>query len=144
MGNRFGQGAANRSPNLAALEICAGGLVAVGDDVEGIRDLARPSVALYVGGMGARGRNFYNSLVQRYGFEADAARIQDLYLAGKKQEAAAAVPRELLEKTSLVGSEGYVKDRIQAFKDAGVTVLNVIPADAEPAKLIARLKEWVA
>ena len=143
-GSALAKGAANRSPELAALEICAGGLVAVGDDVEGIRDLARPSVALYVGGMGARGRNFYNSLVQRYGFEAEAARIQDLYLEGKKQEAAAAVPAELLEKTSLVGSEGYVKDRIAAFKEAGVTVLNVIPADAEPAKLVTRLKEWIA
>lgn len=142
-GSALAKGAANRSPDLAALEICAGGLVAVGDDVEGIRDLARPSVALYVGGMGARGRNFYNSLVQRYGFEAEATRIQDLYLEGKKQEAAAAVPAELLEKTSLVGSEGYVKDRIAAFKEAGVTVLNVIPADAEPARLIARLKEWI-
>jgi F420-dependent oxidoreductase-like protein len=143
-GSALAKGAANRSPDLAALEICAGGLVAIGDDVEAIRDLARPSVALYVGGMGARGRNFYNSLVQRYGFEAEAARIQDLYLEGKKQEAAAAVPAELLEKTSLVGSEGYVKDRIAAFKEAGVTVLNVIPADAEPARLIARLKEWIA
>lgn len=142
-GDALAKGAANRSPELAPLEICAGSLVAVGDDVVGLRDLARPSVALYVGGMGARGRNFYNSLVQRYGFEAEAARIQDLFLAGHKQEAAAAVPEELLEKTSLVGSEGYVKDRIAAFKDAGVTVLNVIPVDAEPARLIERLKEWI-
>jgi len=143
-GDALAKGAANRSPDLGPLEICAGSLVAVGEDVEAIRDLARPSVALYVGGMGARGRNFYNSLVQRYGFEAEAARIQDLYLEGKKQEAAAAVPDELLEKTSLVGPESYVKERIEAFREAGVTVLNVIPADAEPAKLIERLKEWIA
>ncbi|MDQ6616440.1 MAG: LLM class F420-dependent oxidoreductase [Actinomycetota bacterium] len=143
-GAPLAKGAANRSPDLAPLEICAGSLVAVGEGIEGLRDLARPTVALYVGGMGARGRNFYNSLVQRYGFEAEAARIQDLYLEGRKDEAAAAVPDELLEKTSLVGSEGYVKDRIAAFKEAGVTVLNVIPADPEPARLIERLREWIA
>jgi F420-dependent oxidoreductase-like protein len=143
-GRALAKGTANRSPDLGPLEVCAGSLVAVGEAVEGLRDLARPSIALYVGGMGARGRNFYNTLIQRYGFEAEAARIQDLYLAGHKQEAAAAVPEELLEKTSLVGSEGYVKDRIAAFKEAGVTVLNVIPADPEPARLIERLKEWIA
>jgi F420-dependent oxidoreductase-like protein len=143
-GGALAKGTANRSADLAPLEICAGSLVAVGEGIEGLRDLARPSVALYVGGMGAKGRNFYNSLVQRYGFEAEAARIQDLYLAGHKLEAAAAVPGELLEKTSLVGPESYVKERIAAFKEAGVTVFNVIPADAEPARLIERLREWIA
>jgi F420-dependent oxidoreductase-like protein len=143
-GPALAKGTANRSPALGPLEVCAGGLLAVGDDVESLRDLARPSVALYVGGMGARGKNFYNSLVQRYGFEEEAARIQDLYLAGHKEEAAAAVPAELLEKTSLVGSEGYVKDRIAAFQESGVTVLNVIPFDADPAGLVARVKEWLA
>jgi F420-dependent oxidoreductase-like protein len=143
-GPALAKGTANRSPALGPLEVCAGGLLAVGDDVESLRDLARPSVALYVGGMGARGKNFYNSLVQRYGFEEEAARIQDLYLAGHKAEAAAAVPAELLEKTSLVGSEGYVKDRIAAFQESGVTVLNVIPFDADPAGLVARVKEWLA
>ncbi|HEX3539811.1 MAG TPA: LLM class F420-dependent oxidoreductase [Acidimicrobiales bacterium] len=143
-GESLAKGSANRSPELASLDICAGGLLAVGDDVEGLRDLARPTIALYVGGMGARGRNFYNTLVQRYGFEEEAARIQDLYLAGHKEEAAAAVPAELLEKTSLVGSEGYVKDRIAAFRDSGVTVLNVVPFDADPAGLVARVKEWLA
>lgn len=143
-GDALAAGAARRSPDLATLEICAGGLVAVGEGLEGVRDFARPMVALYVGGMGARGRNFYNSLVQRYGFEAEAATVQDLYLEGKKQEAAAALPTELLEKTSLVGPEGYVKERIAAFEEAGVTVLNVIPVDAEPARLISRLKEWIS
>ena len=137
-------GQAKRSSERAPLEICAGGLLAVGDDVEGLRDLARPTLALYVGGMGARGKNFYNSLVQRYGFEEEAARIQDLYLAGHKEDAAAAVPAELLEKTSLVGSEGYVKDRIAAFKESGVTVLNIVPFDADPAALITRVKGWLA
>ena len=142
-GDALAKGTANRPPDLGPLEICAGGLVAVGDGVEGLRDLARPSVALYVGGMGARGQNFYNSLVQRYGFEAEAAVVQDLYLSGKKHEAAAAVPDELLEKTSLIGTAGYVRDRIAAFAEAGVTVLNVVPVDAEPARLIGQLKEWM-
>jgi F420-dependent oxidoreductase-like protein len=143
-GDALATGSANRKPELAPLEVCAGGLVAIGEDVAGVRDLARPIVALYVGGMGARGRNFYNSLVQRYGFEAEASRIQDLYLAGQKREAEAAVPEELLEKTSLVGPESYVKERVAAFREAGVTVLNVIPADPQPARLVSRLRELMA
>ena len=111
----------------------------------GIRDLARPMIALYVGGMGAKGRNFYNDLVCRYGFEAEAAEIQDLYLAGKKQEAAAMVPEALLEATSLCGPEGYVKEKIAAFAEAGVTHLNVTPiptGDQTQATVISQLKEW--
>ena len=137
------QGRARRDPDLAPLEICAGGLVAIGDGLDELRDLARPTVALYLGGMGAKGRNFYNSLAQRYGFEAEAAEVQELYLDGRKQEAAAAVPAELLEKTSLIGPPGYVRDRIAAFKEAGVTVLNVIPVDPDPAQVVEQLKEWI-
>lgn len=135
-------GLAKRSPDLPPLEISAGGLVAVGDDVAGLRDMMRPMIALYVGGMGARGKNFYNDLARRYGFEKEAELIQDLYLDGKKDEAAAAVPAELLESMTLVGPEGYVKDRIAAYKEAGVTLLNVMPFAEDPVKLIAQLKEW--
>ena len=102
-------GAAKRAADLGPLEIVAGGLLAVGDDAASLRDLARPMIALYVGGMGAKGRNFYNDLVRRYGYEAEAEQIQDLYLDGKKDEAAAAVPDGLLEATTLCGPEGYVK-----------------------------------
>ena len=84
--------------------------------------------ALYVGGMGAKGRNFYNDLVKRYGYEQEAEQIQDLYLDGKKDEAAKLVPDELLEATTLCGSEGYVKERLAAYKESGVTVLNVTPS----------------
>ena len=84
-------------------------------------------MALYVGGMGARGKNFYNDLARRYGYEDEAKLIQDLYLDGKKDEAAAAVPVELLRSMSLVGPEGYVKERLAAFAEAGVTTLNVSP-----------------
>jgi hypothetical protein len=99
--------------------------------------------ALYVGGMGAKGRNFYNDLVRRYGFEQEAEQIQDLYLDGKKDEAAKLVPEELLEATTLCGSEGYVKDRLAAYKDSGVTVLNVTPVGPDPVKLLEQVKTWI-
>jgi F420-dependent oxidoreductase-like protein len=143
-GESLAKGAANRAPDLGPLEVCAGGLVAIGDDVQGVRDFVRPMVALYVGGMGARGKNFYNALVRRYGYEKEAELIQDLYLDGKKQEAAAAVPDELLESMSICGTEGYVKDRLAAYKEAGVTVLNITPVGPDPIKVVDRLKEWMA
>jgi alkanesulfonate monooxygenase SsuD/methylene tetrahydromethanopterin reductase-like flavin-dependent oxidoreductase (luciferase family) len=124
-GEALAAGNAKRDPELGPLDIVAGGTVAIGDDVKGILDFARPLVALYVGGMGARDKNFYNALVQRYGYEAEAKEIQDLYLDGKKDEAAAAVPVELLEGFNLVGPEGYVRERLAAFAESGVTVLNV-------------------
>src|SRR5690606_32015840 len=124
----------------------AGGLAFVGpeDEAQAVLDnFARPMAALYIGGMGAKGRNFYNSLVQRYGYEAEAAEIQDLYLAGKKDEAAALVPDELLRLTNLCGSPGFVQERIAAFQEAGVTVLNVTPASPDPVKLTEQLRAWV-
>jgi F420-dependent oxidoreductase-like protein len=126
-------GFAKRSPDLGPMDVVAGGLLAIGseDEVAGFRDFSRGMVALYVGGMGARERNFYNQLFQRYGYEAEAERIQDLYLDGKKGEAAAAVPDSFLEQTSLCGDEGYVRDRIAEFAAAGVTVLNVTPIAAD-------------
>jgi F420-dependent oxidoreductase-like protein len=143
-GESLAKGAANRSAELPPLEVVAGGMVAIGDDVESVRDFARPMVALYVGGMGARGRNFYNQLARRYGFEKEAELIQDLYLDGKKDEAAAAVPPELLESMSLCGPAGYVKERIDAFKESGVTVLNITPIGPDPIKIVEQVKEWVA
>ncbi len=137
-------GRAKRSPELGPLEIAAGGLVAIGDDAAGIAELSRPMVALYVGGMGAKGRNFYNDLMCRYGYEAEAAKIQDLYLEGKKDEAAAIVPKEFLELTNLCGPEGFVRDRLEAFKEAGVSVLNIIPVGDNPTAMIEKLKTWVS
>jgi F420-dependent oxidoreductase-like protein len=136
-------GAAKRSTDLAPLEIVAGGMLAVGDGAEAVRDFARPMVALYVGGMGAKGKNFYNDLVRRYGFEAEAEQIQDLYLDGKKDEAAKIVPDELLEAMSLCGSEGYVRERLAAYKEAGVTVLNITPVGPDPVKLVEQVKGWI-
>jgi F420-dependent oxidoreductase-like protein len=144
-GDDLRRGLAKRSPELGPLEISAGGMLAIGDDlpVEKIRDMGRPGTALYVGGMGARGKNFYNDVAVRYGFEQAAKDIQDLYLDGKKEEAAAKVPEEWLEKTSLVGSASYIKDRIAAYKEAGVTVLNVNPVGSDPVKAIDQLREIV-
>jgi F420-dependent oxidoreductase-like protein len=136
-------GAAKRPPELGPLEVVAGGLLAVGDDAASMRDLARPMLALYVGGMGAKGRNFYNDLARRFGYEAEAEKVQDLYLDGRKDEAAAAVPPGLLEAATICGPEGYVRDRIAAYRDTGVTVLNVTPIAADVPALVGRLKEWI-
>ncbi len=143
-GDALARGKAARPAELGRLDVCAGGIVAIGDgpEVAAVRDFTRPLVALYAGGMGARDRNFYNELLRRYGWEREAAEIQDLYLDGKKAEAAAAVPAELLELTNLCGPEGYVKERIAAFKEAGVTVLNVTPIGPDPAKIVEQVKAW--
>lgn len=144
-GDALAAGAAQRSSELGPLEIAVNtGLVAVGDDAAGLRDLARPMVALYVGGMGAPGRNFYNDVVSRYGFEAEAKAIQELYLDGHKDDAARAIPDEMLEAATLCGPEGYVKERIAAYKEAGVTSLNATPIAQDVPKLIAQLKEWMS
>ena len=124
--------------------ISAGGLLAIGEgeEVTQLRELQRSAVALYVGGMGAKGKNFYNELAVRYGFEEAAATIQDLYLDGKKKEAEAAVPAEFLELTSLCGPLSYVAERIEAMKDAGVTHLQVLPL-AQPGQSAVSLIETV-
>jgi F420-dependent oxidoreductase-like protein len=147
-GDQLKAGLAKRDPALGQLQISAGGMVAIGDEFDGdgrarVLDFARPNVALYVGGMGARDQNFYNAIAQKYGYVEAAIEVQDLYLDGKKDEAAKAVPSELLEGTNLVGSKGYVKDRIAAYKEAGVTVLSVNPVGGEPVKTIETLRELI-
>jgi F420-dependent oxidoreductase-like protein len=139
-------GAARRAESLGPLEIVAGGTLAITDDAAEatrIRDAARPLTALYVGGMGARDRNFYNQLFCRYGYEAEAAEIQDLYLAGRKDEAAAAIPEEFLAATALAGDEGFVRDRIEAYRAAGVTRLTVTPVGDRPLELIEKVRSWI-
>jgi F420-dependent oxidoreductase-like protein len=116
-------GKAKRDPALGELNVVVGAACAVGDGLEDLREQTRASLALYIGGMGARGKNFYNELTIRYGFPEAAATVQDLYLSGRKDEAAAAVPQEMVDATSLVGPEGWVAERLAAFKEAGVTTL---------------------
>ncbi len=143
-GEALANGTEKRPGDLGPLEVAAGGMVAVGDDVKAMLDLARPTVALYVGGMGAKGKNFYNDLACRYGFEKEAEQIQELYLGGNKRDAESLVPAELLEMCNLVGPESYVKERIAAFAEAGVTNLQITPVADDPVALVAQLKEWVA
>jgi F420-dependent oxidoreductase-like protein len=112
----------------------------VSDDSEQARNLMRPGLALYVGGMGSREQNFYNRVVQRYGFEAEAKQIQDLYLAGKKDEAAAAVPVELIDAVSLCGPPDAVRERLAAYRDAGVGTLMVAPMAFATEERAAQLR----
>lgn len=142
-GTPFAEGAAKRAPELGPLQVVAGGLLAIGEDAAAARDLARPNIALYVGGMGAVGKNFYNDLAVAYGYEKEAKLIQELYLSGKKKEAEAAVPDEFCELMSLCGPESYVRERVEAFRAAGVTMLNVIPVGPEPARLVETVKNWL-
>jgi len=145
-GDALARGRARRPDGLGPLEVVAGGMVCVGEDVKSMLDQLRPTFALYIGGMGARGKNFYNTLARQYGFEREAAEIQDLYLDGRQRDAAAAVPEEMLEMCNLVGPEGYVRERIAAFAEAGVTSLQVLPVPADggdPADLVRQLREWV-
>jgi F420-dependent oxidoreductase-like protein len=145
-GEALDRGLAKRSADLGPLEIGAGGMVAIGEgpETKAMLDLMRPIYALYVGGMGARDKNFYNQLACEYGFEKEAKEIQDLYLSGKKKEAEALVPLEWLEAGNLVGPASYVQERIAAFREAGVTDLSVTPASDDPAATIAQIKEWVS
>ena len=131
-GDSLAAGKAKRDPALGDLQIVVGVPVAIGDDVEPMLDLVRPQLALYIGGMGARGRNFYNDLARRYGYEDEARTIQDLYLDGKKDEAAAVVPEELVRAVSLVGPESHVAERVAALREAGVTTLVLQPLDDSP------------
>ncbi|MEV6669711.1 LLM class F420-dependent oxidoreductase [Streptomyces sp. NPDC051162] len=117
--------------------------MAVGEDVNALADLFRPYTALYVGGMGSAKQNFYNKLAQRMGYEKAAAEIQEKYLSGDKQGAAAAVPRELIDSTTLLGPVDRVADRMQAYADAGVTTLSLAPAGFTLDERIASLRAGV-
>jgi F420-dependent oxidoreductase-like protein len=112
-----------------AFDVAASVPVVVGDDVAACADRLRAYTALYLGGMGSRDQNFYNRLACRMGFEADARRVQDLYLDRQHREAMAAVPQEFIDQTSLIGPPARIADRMHAFADAGVTTLTVLPFD---------------
>jgi F420-dependent oxidoreductase-like protein len=134
------EGKARRDPALGTLDVIAAAPLAIGDDVTSLRDLTRPVFALYIGGMGARGRNFYYDLACRFGYESEADTIQEAYLAGRKDEAAALVPADLVEKTALIGPAGYVAERLEAFREAGVTTLNVTPLAPTHAARLADIE----
>jgi F420-dependent oxidoreductase-like protein len=126
------EGAARAGRSLdSGFDIAPGVNVAIDDDVDRARDQMRHFIALYVGGMGSRERNFYNALVQRYGFEDAAREIQDLYLEGKKEEAAAAVPAELIDTITLVGPREKVRERLEVYREADVGTLIVVPVSGD-------------
>jgi F420-dependent oxidoreductase-like protein len=113
--------------------------VVMGDDVDACRSMVKPQLALYVGGMGARGKNFYNDLVCRYGFEADAAKIQDLYLDGKRAEAIAAVPDALVDEVALCGPKERIRDLLGMWQESPVTTMIVGSGQPEVLEVMAEL-----
>jgi F420-dependent oxidoreductase-like protein len=135
------EGAERGGRSLNGFDIAPNVNIAMDDDVDRARDAMRPYLALYVGGMGSRKQNFYNALVRRYGFEEAAEEIQDLYLAGKKEEAAAALPAELIDTTSLCGPPERIKERLDVYRDAGVGTLLVTPVASTVERRIEMLGE---
>jgi F420-dependent oxidoreductase-like protein len=142
-GDALRAGYAKRDPELGPFDIMVSASLAIGDDVEDRLAWAKPQLALYIGGMGARGKNFYHNLATRYGYGDIADEIQDLYLAGKKAEAIAAVPDDLVRNVSLIGPKGFVKERLAAYAEAGVTTLLVHPMAAETAEQVKFAEELV-
>jgi len=145
-GEALAEGTAKRDPALGPLQVMADTKVLVTEDRDeeerGLQAV-RAHLALYIGGMGARGKNFYNDLAVRYGFEAEAARVQDLFLSGEKEQAAAALPEELVRGVSLVGSRGRVAERVAAFAQAGVTTLIAAPVGEDHASRLGSIAALV-
>jgi F420-dependent oxidoreductase-like protein len=131
--------AAGGGKSLAAFDVAPTVAVVMGDDVDRCRAAVKPRLALYVGGMGARGRNFYNDLVCRYGYEEAAGRIQNLYLAGKKEEAAAVVPDALVDEVALCGPRERIRERLAGWKDSGVSTIICGIGDPTALRAMAEL-----
>jgi F420-dependent oxidoreductase-like protein len=144
------EGAAKAGRSLDGFDIAPTVNVYVSEDIEKGRDIMRPFIALYVGGMGSRDKNFYNNLVQRYGFEDAAKKVQDLYLEGRRDEAMAALPDELIDLVSLNGPADKVRDRLRVYREAGVGTLGITPMAwtrqerIEQLQQIAKLAEEAA
>lgn len=140
-GEALRAGFARRDPALGALDVMASAPLAIGDDVEDRLAWAKPQLALYIGGMGARGRNFYHNLATSYGYGDVANHIQDLYLEGRKAEAIDAVPDDLVRNVSLVGPRGFIKERLAAYAEAGVTTLLVQPVSEDRHESVRYVEE---
>ena len=136
-GEALAAGTAKRDPALGPLDIVVHASLAIGDNVEERLAWVKPQLALYIGGMGAKGRNFYHNLATRYGYGEVADKIQELYLSGRKREAIESVPDELVRGMSLVGPRGFIAERIAAFAESGVTTLLVSPAATDPKRIRA-------
>lgn len=140
-GEALAAGAAKRDPALGPLDVMVHASLAIGDNVDERLACAKPQLGLYIGGMGAKGRNFYHNLATRYGYGEVADRIQELYLSGRKQEAIDAVPDELVRGMSLVGPRGYVAERMAAFAEAGVTTLLLSPLATDSDESVRFIEE---
>lgn len=140
-GEALRTGFAKRDSSLGPLDVMVSAPLAIGDDVDDRFSWVKPQLALYIGGMGARGRNFYHNLATRYGYGEVADVIQDLYLSGKKAEAIAAVPDDLVRNVSLVGPRGFVKERIAAFAEAGATTLLLQPLSVDRDETVGFVEE---
>lgn len=123
-------GAAKAGRSLSDLDLQAGGAVEFGDDLERLIAARKPGLAFTLGAMGSREHNFYNDAYKRAGYDEEARYVQRLWLEGRREEAAAAVPDEMVIRSNLIGTEAMVKDRIRAYRDAGVTTLRVQPEGA--------------
>ena len=130
---------AGNAKNITQFDIAPSVYVVVGDNLEMCYNQLRPMLALYIGGMGARGKNFYFDLACHYGFEAEARQIQDFYLDGKKGEAMMAVPEAIIDAVALVGPRARIKDRLQLWKDSPITTLNITTNDIDTLRLMAEL-----
>lgn len=139
-GESLAAGEARRDPRLGPLEVLVSVPFAITDQPEAMLGRHRAQLALYIGGMGARGRNFTNDLIRRYGYEREARLIQDLYLGGRRAEAAAAVPSALVHDTALAGPLEYVERRLAAYAAAGVTTLLAAPLAPTPDGRVAALR----
>jgi F420-dependent oxidoreductase-like protein len=134
------QGAARSGRSLEGFQIAPTVSVHISDDIESARDFMRPGLALYIGGMGSREQNFYNRLIQQYGFEREAAEIQDLYLDGKREAACRAVPDALIDLISLVGPRERVAERLAAFRESGVGTLIASPVAVSKEDQITQMR----
>jgi F420-dependent oxidoreductase-like protein len=134
-------GAARAGRDLDGFDLAVTAQTRIDDDLEAARDAMRPMLALYVGGMGSRERNFYNDLVRRYGFEEAAATVQEHYLSGRPTQAAAALPVELIDALSLCGPAGRVRERLAAFREAGITTLLTLPVARTTEDATAQLRQ---
>jgi len=130
---------AGNGKNIEIFDIAASVSVVVGDDVDACRNMLKPVLALYVGGMGAKGKNFYNDLACRYGYEGVASEIQDLYLAGNKPEAIAAVPDALVDDVALCGPKERIKERLELWRNSPITTLNITTFSIEGLQIMAEL-----
>lgn len=146
-GDSIRAGEAKRDAARGPLQIMGGGPVAIGGKndpyVKEARERARANAGFYVGGMGARDKNFYNDLFCRYGWEAEAKEIQDLFLGGRREEAFTKVPDAYLDMATMCGDEGFVRERIAVFKEVGVTHLMIEPVGENPREVIEKVKAWV-